>query len=98
MSDIVKTAGQEANEPSKIEEILERAATDDTFRDQLFNEFDAVASEYNLTQEDMEALGEAYNTYVESGMIEVLDSRDNPVVDAIEISCCCCSPCCCCCA
>ncbi len=98
MSDIAFTpddGGIEPEEPTKIEQILERAALDEAFRDQLFNDFDPIAQEYGLTQQDMEGLSEAYEGFVEAGQIEVLDGRDNPDLSL----CCCCSPCCCsCCA
>lgn len=76
----------------KIDIIFERAVSDENFRDQLYNDFDGATKEYNLTQEDLEALAETYDSLVDSGQIEVLDGRDNP----LSISCCCCSPCCCC--
>ncbi len=95
MSDITKT-GDDTTQPEeqdKVEQILERAAADPTFRDQLVNDFDNVAQQYNLTPEDLEGLNEAYEGFVEAGQIEVLDGRDNPLS-----LCCCCSPCSCCCA
>ncbi len=94
MSDIITAADNEPEEPTKVEQILERAASDDTFRDQLVNDFDTIAQQYNLTPEDLEGLNEAYEGFVEAGQIEVLDGRDNPDLTL----CCCCSPCSCCCA
>ena len=94
MSDSIDTQDMTQNdEPQrKIDIIFERAVSDETFRDQLYSDFDGATKEYNLTQEDLEALAEAYNSLADSGQIEVLDGRDNP----LSISCCCCSPCCCC--
>jgi hypothetical protein len=94
MSDTTQNTDDQGNtpEPRKVDIILERAVSDDTFREQLYNDFEGATKEYGLTQDDLEALAEIYDSLVDSGQIEVLDGRDNP----LSVSCCCCSPCCCC--
>lgn len=97
MSDLNDTP--EKDNLSVTDTIVERAVVDESFREQLLNDFDAVTKEYNLTPADIEALSEAYNGLADAGFVEVLDDRANPVaavdMDISCCSCCCCPSCCC---
>jgi hypothetical protein len=93
MADVNKTHG---DSKAKIDTILSRAVSDETFREQLVGDFDSVIKEYELTPEDVSALSSIYDGMSQAGFIEVLDERANPEAAAEEIvaCCCCCCPSC----